>query len=82
VAIPWSELCGLRLDHYTTRSDRSGGWMHLVIRGARGTIRIDSAVEGFAELAAAAYGGAQRRGHVLDERTQRNFRGLGISKHD
>jgi len=79
--IPWDEISSLQLDHYTTRSDRSGGWMQLDVRGARRSIRIDSSLTEFAVLAAAVAREASRRGKPLDERTRFNFGSLGISLH-
>lgn len=77
-AIPWEELRSVRLGYYTTRSDRSGGWMELVVRGAQGSIRADSGLERFDELTASAVREARRRGRALDERTRANLGALGI----
>jgi len=76
--IPWEEMRSLQLDHYTTRSDRSGGWMQLEVRAAQRSIRIDSSLIGFDGLAALAGREALRRGTSLDERTRSNFRALDI----
>jgi hypothetical protein len=80
--IAWPNLRGLRLDHYTTRSDRSGGWMQLVVRGARGSIRIDSSLEGFDRLAVALAEEATRSGCPFDASTRANYRALGFTPHD
>lgn len=79
--IPWDEMRLLRLNHYSTRSDRSGGWMQLDVRGARRSIRVDSSLNDFAALAAAAGREALRRGVPLDERTRLNLDALGIALH-
>ena len=78
VAIRWEELRSLRLDYYSTRRDREEGWMQLRLRGAQRTIRIDSEVDGFAEIARAAAAEAARRGAATDEATRANLRLLGI----
>lgn len=80
--IAWPELRELRLDHYTTRSDRSGGWMQLVVRGARGSIRIDSSLMGFDGLAVALAEEARRRDRPFDASTRANYRALGFTPHD
>lgn len=82
VAIPWREMRSVRLNHYTTKSDRSGGWMQLVVRGTRGSIRIDSSLTDFPALAARAGAEAGRHGAALDPRTRDNWRVLGIALHD
>ncbi len=76
--IRWENLRSLRLDYYSTRSDREGGWMQLRLRDARRTIRIDSEVDGFAELAGTIAAEARRRGADLDESTRGNLQLLGI----
>lgn len=75
--IRWEELHSVRLRYYTTRSDRSGGWMQLDLRGARRSISVDSSLGGFAELALTAAREAIRRGKTLDERTRNNLGALG-----
>ena len=53
-AIRWADLRSLRLDYYSTRRDQEEGWMQLRLRDARQTLRIDSGLAGFAQLARAA----------------------------
>ena len=79
-AIRWEDLRSLRLDYYSTRRDREGGWMQLRLRSAQRTIRIDSEVDGFADIAGAAAAEARRRGTDLDETTRANLRALGIAQ--
>lgn len=77
-AIRWDELRALRLDYYSTRRDREGGWMQLRLRDAKRTIRIDSDLEGFAGLAGRAAEEAARRGLALDAATAANLEALGL----
>ena len=77
-AIRWEHLRSLRLDYYSTRRDRERGWMHLRLRDAQRTIRIDSEVDGFADIARAAAEEARRRGADVDPATRANLRMLGI----
>jgi len=79
-AIRWEDLRSLRLDYYSTRKDREGGWMQLRLGGARRTIRIDSELEGFAGLVRAAASEARRRGIGLDEPTRSNLELLGLAE--
>ena len=78
-SIPWDNLCLLRLNYYTTRDDRSGGWMQLELRGGRQTIGVDSHIEGFVYIAKAAVRVALRRGLPIDPKTLTNLRALGIA---
>jgi len=75
-AIRWEDLCLLRLGYYSTRRDGEGGWMQLKLADARHTLRIDSEVEGFAELAGAAARAAARRDLSLDAVTAQNLKAL------
>ena len=82
--IRWEDLRSLRLDYYSTRNDPEGrtmhgGWMQLRLRDAQRTIRIDSEVDGFAELACAAAAAARRGGADLDASTRANLELLGIA---
>jgi len=79
-AIRWDDLCSLRLDYYSTRRDREGGWMQLRLRDARRTIRIDSELDGFADLVRAVALEARRRGAALDEATRANLAVLGLAE--
>jgi len=76
-AIRWEDLRSLRLDYFSTRRDREGGWMQLRLRDAQHTIRIDSELEGFVGLVRVASDEALRRGLSLDESTHDNLRALG-----
>jgi hypothetical protein len=75
-AIRWADLCLLRLDYYSTRRDGEGGWMQLRLGDARHTVRIDSDLEGFAELVGAAARAAARRDLAFDPATAANLKVL------
>lgn len=77
--IRWDELCSVRLNYYTTRNDRSGGWMQLDLRGARRSISVDSRLRGFAVIAGTAAREASQRGYPIDARTRSNLNALGIA---
>jgi hypothetical protein len=75
-AIRWENLRLLRLDYYSTRADREGGWMQLKLGDAQRSIRIDSELEGFARLVEIAAGEAARRNVALDASTVANLEAL------
>ena len=78
--IRWEDLRSLRLDYYSTRRDREGGWMQLRLRDAGCTIRIDSELGGFIDLVRAAALEARRRGVDIDEATRANLGQLGLAE--
>jgi len=77
--IRWDVVRAVRLNYYSTRQDRSGGWMEFVVRGPRRSIRIESALEGFAEVVGDVVREVRRHGLDLDERTRANLHALGIT---
>lgn len=77
-SVPWESLQAVRLGYYSTRKDGSHGWIELVVRGTRGSIRADSRLDGFAAIAERAAREALARGLALDERTCTHLAVLGI----
>jgi len=75
-AIRWGDLRVLRLDYYSTRADREGGWMELRLGDGQRTIRIESGLEGFARIADRAAVEAGRLGLALDAATVNNLLAL------
>jgi len=73
--VAWEELRSVRLRYYSTRRDRSGGWMTVSITGRGGTtLRADSDLEGFERLAAVALAAADKLGLTPDADTLNNAR--------
>ena len=78
-AVPWDELRSMKLSYYTTRSDRTGGWMQLDLSTGESSISIDSRLQDFADVVDIAAQQVQRRGRpALDETTRRNLKALGV----
>lgn len=76
--IPWRELRTLRLCYYSTRRDRSEGWLQLVLGGRRRRLRIDSRVGGFDILTEQAVAAALSNRVRLDPATLFNIQALGL----
>lgn len=78
--VRWHELRRLRLAHYSTRRDGSGGWMQLTLTGpGHRRVVVDSRIDGFEILARQAVAAARRRGLPLDGPTIANLGALGIA---
>jgi hypothetical protein len=80
-SIAWGELDCMTLAYYSTRRDRSDGWMQLELRSGRKKVRLDSRIEGFAELVARSAAAAKSRGLTLNAATLANLAALGVSLH-
>ena len=86
--LEWARLRSIKLNYYSTRGDRGEGWMQLTLKGSGGsdggTIRVDSSLDGFVEVARAAAEAARSPagsgGRItLSETTRVNFASLGIA---
>jgi hypothetical protein len=76
--IEWSRLNGVTLNYYATGSRREHGWMHLVLKSGTGRIKVDSRLDGFADVARRAITAARDNRVVPNDVTLANFRSLGI----
>ncbi len=76
--VDWATMRGLRLAYYATRRDRQGGWMQMNLHGAAGTIRIDSGLDGFDEIARAAARAVAEHGLPVSDATRANFAAMDV----
>ena len=76
--IDWAALQRLKLRWFAPRRDRQAGYMQLVLKGAGKRIALDSRIDDFAAIAAAAAQAAADRGLALDDSTIANLAALGI----
>lgn len=72
VVLPWSSLRTVTLRYYSTRRDRSEGWLQLRIEAEGGTLRVDSNLIGFPSLVERAFAAAERNGVVISETSRLN----------
>jgi hypothetical protein len=80
--LAWQNLDRIKLRYFTTRRDRSGGWMQLVLRGGGKSVGIDSEIDGFSDICRCARDAARRNGLTLSEPTIRNFLAMGLDATD
>ena len=77
--IAWDELTRLKLAYYATRRDRKGGWMHMTLSGGGQTLRLDSSLDGFNDIARMAANASLARNVEVTDATRANFAALNIS---
>ncbi|MFC3227291.1 hypothetical protein ACFOGJ_08630 [Marinibaculum pumilum] len=75
--LDWSDLRGMSLRYFSTRRDRSGGWMQLTLKGRAGRLTMLSTISGFPRIARQAEAAARRNGLALGIATERNLLALG-----
>jgi len=79
VSLRWDELKGMALSYYSTRRDRTRGWMQLSVRGTGRALRLDSTIEGFTEIVARAARSAEANRVALSPATAGNLAALGLA---
>ncbi|MBS0540324.1 MAG: hypothetical protein JSR47_16275 [Proteobacteria bacterium] len=78
--VEWARLDRLTLSYYSTKRDRSAGWMQLSVGSAGGrTIKVDSALEGFYDVAERAVQAAEANNVEMSATTRANLKSMGIS---
>ena len=78
--VEWSRLDRMKLSYFSTKRDRSDGWMQLAVGSAGGRlVRVDSALEGFYDIVERAARAAETVGLPLSVATRANLRSMGIS---
>ena len=77
--ITWEGLQGVNVRYFSTKKDRSGGWMQLTLRGDRRRIRLDSRIDGFADLARGAVRAAAARRLPIDAASRTNLGAIGVA---
>jgi hypothetical protein len=78
--VEWNRLDRMKLSYFSTKRDRSDGWMQLSIGSAGGrTVKVDSALDGFYDIVERAARAAEAKGVELSATTRVNLRSMGIS---
>ncbi len=72
VVLPWVKVRAVGLRYYSTRRDRSEGWLQLSIEAEGGTLRVDSNLVGFASLVDMAFAAAERNGVAISDVSRLN----------
>lgn len=77
--LAWGDMTGLTLRYFSTRRDRTGGWMQLTVKGPGGSVTAQSTISEFPALARRAGRAALRNGLPLGTATRRNLEALGLT---
>lgn len=77
-SLAWADLRSLDLRYYSTRRDRSDGWMQLTLKGGGRRLRADSTLDGFDRLVEHAVRAAARNGVALTPVTVDNLLAMGM----
>jgi hypothetical protein len=78
--VEWSRLNRLKLSYFSTKRDRTDGWMQLTL-GSTGSraVKVDSSLDGFHDVVARAAQAAEGAKLELSMATRANLRSMGLS---
>jgi hypothetical protein len=77
--VEWNRIDRLKLSYFSTKRDRSDGWMQLIVGSAGGrSVKVDSSLDGFHDIVERAARAAEASGLALSEATRANLRAMGI----
>ena len=76
--IAWPQLQQMRLRFFSTRRDRTGGWMQMTLSGHGTKLELESTLDGFEAVAERACKAALANGVDLSPTTIANLEALGI----
>jgi hypothetical protein len=79
LTLHWSDLDHVKLRYYSTRRNRSGGWMTLKLASGRTAISVDSNIDGFDAIAARAARSMIETRAAADDITLANLAALGLT---
>ena len=82
VRLAWDEVSEISLAYYSTRCEAGAGWMQLRLAGRGATLRIESTIADFPEIARRASRAAAANGVPLDRTTTSNLHALGVAVPD
>ena len=78
--VEWGRLDRMKLAYYSTKRDRTSGWMQLSVGSVgRRTLKVDSSLDGFYDIVERAALAAEALGLDLSRATRVNLRSMGIS---
>ena len=78
LTLHWNDLDRVKLRYYSTRRNRSGGWMTLKLASGRSAISVDSNIDGFDAIAARTARTLIENHAAADDVTLANLAALGL----
>lgn len=77
--IAWDKLDHVSLAYFSTWRNKTGGWMQLKLKGEGQTLRLESSLTGFREVARRAEAAGRANQLTMDKTTRRNFEALDLA---
>jgi hypothetical protein len=78
--VEWNRLDRMKLSYFSTKRDRTDGWMQLTVGSLGGRpVKIDSSLDGFHDIVERAAHAAEQTGLTLSDATRANLKAMGIT---
>jgi hypothetical protein len=81
-ALRWQELTDMSVKYFSTKRDRSEGWMTVRLDSSNSSVKLESTLDEFDMVLSRAAAAARRNDLVLDDVTRANLSALGIDTGD
>lgn len=78
ISITWDELDSLSLRYFSTRRDRTGGWMEMKVSGGGSKLAVESSIDDFETVVRHCMLVAKANDIDLSETTRDNLRAMGL----
>ncbi|MFQ5971917.1 MAG: hypothetical protein ACE5Q3_06255 [Alphaproteobacteria bacterium] len=78
INLAWKEVQNVKLSYFSTKRDKTDGWMQLSLKGGGTRLLLDSHIDGFDTIAEHAFKAALTNGITLNPASLSNFSALGI----
>ena len=75
----WSEVTDFKLSYFTLWRNGEKGWMQMRLRNATNSVRIESSLVGFEEIASRAFAAAEANQISLNSATTSNLEAFGFN---
>ena len=79
VQLSWRDLKTVKLRYYSTKRDKTDGWMQLSLRADGARLGIESTIDGFDDIVAQTARAIARNDIEVSDTTLANFAALGVS---
>ncbi|MDH3663375.1 MAG: hypothetical protein OEU92_25730 [Alphaproteobacteria bacterium] len=76
--LAWRGVTSLKLAHYAAPRRPSDGWYQLTLTGDGGVLKVDSTIDGFSGIVAAAVEAAEASDVAFDPVTGENLKAFGL----
>ena len=79
ITLHWADVTDFKLSYFTLRRDGEKGWMQMRLRNAKNSVRIESSLVGFEEIASRAFAAAEANQISLNSATTSNLEVFGFN---